>query len=51
MNGYERMIAALNREEELDCVPIWELIINEPVITKLYGKISRRDYMGHVMPT
>jgi len=44
MNGYERMMTAL-RLEEPDRVPIWELIVNEPVIKALYGDISYADFV------
>ena len=44
MNGYERMMAALRREEP-DRVPVWELIVNEPVIKALYGNISYADFV------
>ena len=44
MNGYERMMTALRREEP-DRVPIWELIVNEPVIKALYGDISYEDFV------
>jgi len=44
MNGYERMMTAL-RLEEPDRVPIWELIVNEPVIKALYGDISFADFV------
>ena len=36
MNGYERFMTALRREQP-DRVPTWELIINRPVIDALYG--------------
>jgi hypothetical protein len=36
MNGYERFMTALRREQP-DGVPIWELIVNRPVIEGLYG--------------
>jgi len=39
MNGYERIMAAL-RLEQPDRVPIFELIINEPVIKALYPDLS-----------
>ncbi len=39
MTGYERIMAALRREEP-DRVPIFELIINEPVIKALYPDLS-----------
>lgn len=45
LNGYERIITALKRGEEPDYVPIWELIINEPVINGLYGRISCIDFV------
>ncbi len=44
MNGYERMMTALRREEP-DKVPVWELIVNEPVIKALYGDISYEDFV------
>lgn len=44
MNGYERMMVALRREEP-DMVPVWELIINAPVIRALYGDISYEDFV------
>jgi len=40
MNGYERIMAALRREQP-DRVPIFELIINEPVIEVLHPDLSR----------
>lgn len=47
MNGYERMMTALRREEP-DRVPIWELIINSPVIEALHPEFftpgSRSDH-------
>lgn len=39
MNGRERFLAALNREEP-DRVPIWELIINEPTLSALHGEVG-----------
>ncbi len=39
MTGYERMMTALRREEP-DRVPMFELIINEPVIKALYPELS-----------
>ncbi len=36
MNGYERFMTALRREQP-DRVPIWELIVNKPVVEGLYG--------------
>ena len=44
MNGLERMMTAIRREEP-DRVPIWELIVNEPVIKALYGDISYEDFV------
>ncbi len=44
MNGYERMMTALRREEP-DRVPMWELIVNEPVIKALYGDITYLDFV------
>ena len=44
MAGYERMMTAIRREEP-DRVPIWELIVNEPVIQALYGDISYHDFV------
>jgi len=38
------MMTALRREEP-DRVPIWELIVNEPVIKALYGDISYADFV------
>jgi len=42
LKGVERFLKALNREEP-DRVPIWELIIDRPVIKSLYGDISYAD--------
>ena len=44
MNGYERFMSALKRQEP-DAVPIWELIIDKPVIKGLYGEISFLDFI------
>jgi len=44
MNGYERMMTALKRKEP-DTVPVWELIVNAPVIKALYGNISYADFV------
>ncbi|HID94797.1 MAG TPA: hypothetical protein EYP53_01895 [Candidatus Latescibacteria bacterium] len=44
MTGLERMMTALRREEP-DRVPIWELIIDQPVIQGLYGDISYEDFV------
>lgn len=43
MNGYERFMAALRREEP-DRVPIWELIINEPT-KSTWGATSLVDFV------
>ena len=39
MTGRERFLAALRREQP-DRVPIWELIINEPTLSALFGNIG-----------
>ena len=39
MTGRERIFAALRREQP-DRVPMWELIINEPTLSALYGDIG-----------
>ena len=44
MTGYERMMTALRREEP-DMVPVWELIVNGPVIKALFGDISYMDFV------
>jgi len=44
MNGYERFMAALRREQP-DRIPIWELLINEPVIKALHGDITLEDFI------
>jgi len=44
MTGYERMMLALKRKEP-DRVPVWELIVNQPVISSLYGDISYADFV------
>lgn len=44
MNGLERFLAALRRELP-DQVPVWELIVNEPVIRALHGPgVSYHDF-------
>ncbi|NOZ20237.1 MAG: hypothetical protein GXP25_04025, partial [Planctomycetes bacterium] len=43
MNGLERVMTTL-RHEEPDKVPVWELIVNEPVIKGLYGDITYLDF-------
>ena len=40
MNGYERMMTALHGGQP-DRVPIWELIVNRPVIEALYPDLFR----------
>lgn len=44
MNCYERMMTALKRREP-DRVPVWELIVNKPIIDALYGDISYEDFV------
>lgn len=44
MTGRERMLTALARKEP-DRVPIWELIVDRPVISALYGEISYEDFV------
>ncbi len=44
MNGYKRIMTALKLKEP-DRVPVWELIINAPVIKALYGDISYEDFV------
>lgn len=44
MNGYQRMMLALQRKEP-DRVPVWELIVNAPIIRALYGDISYEDFV------
>ena len=44
MTGLERMLAALRREEP-DQVPLWELLIDRPVIEGLYGDISYEEFV------
>lgn len=44
MTGVERMLTALRREQP-DRVPVWELIVNAPVIRALYGDISYADFV------
>lgn len=43
MTGYERFMTAIRRRQP-DRVPIWELIVNQPVIEALYGDISYLDF-------
>ncbi|MCK4284485.1 MAG: hypothetical protein KAX44_09230, partial [Candidatus Brocadiae bacterium] len=42
MNGYERMMTAARRGQP-DRVPVWELIINRPVIQALYPELFTPD--------
>lgn len=44
MAGYERVMLALHRRQP-DRVPVWELIVNQPVISSLYGDISYADFV------
>ncbi|MFH1007791.1 MAG: uroporphyrinogen decarboxylase family protein [Candidatus Latescibacterota bacterium] len=44
MTGLERVLTALGRGEP-DRVPVWELIVNEPVIHELYGDVSYWDFV------
>lgn len=44
MNGYKRFMTAVKRQVP-DVVPIWELIIDRPVIEALYGNISLLDFV------
>jgi len=39
MTGYQRMMTAIRRQGVPDKVPIWELIINRPVIKALYPEL------------
>jgi len=43
VTGRERFLTALQRKQP-DRVPIWELIVNEPVIKALHGDISYFDF-------
>jgi uroporphyrinogen decarboxylase len=43
MNGRERMLTAMDLGEP-DRVPIWELIINDPVIHAIAGHMSREEF-------
>jgi len=43
VNGYARFMAALRREEP-DAVPVWELLINSPVIERLRPGASYADF-------
>lgn len=44
MTGLERIMAALRREEP-DQVPLWELLIDRPVIEALCGDVSREEFV------
>lgn len=44
MTGYQRIMTALQLKQP-DRVPIWELIIDPPVIKALYGDISYADFV------
>ncbi len=44
MTGLERMLTALRREEP-DRVPLWELLIDRPVIEALHGDASYEDFV------
>ena len=43
MTGQQRFMTALRRQQP-DCVPLWELIVDRPVIEALYGDISYLDF-------
>jgi len=43
VTGLDRFLTALNREEP-DKVPVWELIINDPTLSALYGPMSYLDF-------
>lgn len=43
MTGRERFLTALSRQEP-DRIPVWELIIDRPVIEALEGDISKEDF-------
>ncbi len=43
MTGYQRMMTAIRRDGIPDRVPIWELIINRPVISALYPEPAEPD--------
>jgi len=44
LNGYQRFLTAVKKKQP-DMVPLWELIINRPVIEGLYGDISFLDFV------
>ena len=43
MTGYERFMTALAGEQP-DQVPVWELIVNRPVIDALHSDVSYLDF-------
>jgi len=43
VTGQQRFMTALRREQP-DRVPLWELIVDRPVIEALYGDISYLDF-------
>ena len=43
MTGQQRFLTALQRRQP-DRVPVWELIVNRPVIEALYGDITYLDF-------
>lgn len=47
MTGRERFLAALRREQP-DQVPIWELIINEPTISGIYGPVGYYEFAERI---
>ena len=49
MTGLERMLTALRREEP-DRVPLWELLIDRPVIEALYGDVSYEEFVEREGP-
>lgn len=44
MNSLERVMTTL-RHKEPDKVPVWELIVNKPVIQALWGDVSYHDFV------
>lgn len=47
MNGQERILTALRREKP-DRVPLWELLIDRPVIEALYGDVTYVDFIDKI---
>ena len=43
-----RRLEVAKRFQEPDRVPIWELIVNRPVIDALYGEISRTSWSWRI---